>query len=116
MNSTIESVKIEILKMAEEDQKVRHEALKTGILDQTIDIKNTARMKEIVQEFGWLTPNLVGNEVSEAAWLLVQHADLDPSFQKQCLNLIETSYKKEPSNLLKKHIDKLTERVKKPLL
>jgi hypothetical protein len=31
----------------------------------------------------------VGERASKAAWLLVQHADLDPAFQKQCLPLLE---------------------------
>ncbi len=63
-----------------------------------IDHQDTERMKWIVKEFGWPTPEMVGEEASENAWLLVQHADADHPFQKQCLRLIEP--------LAKKHIVK----------
>jgi hypothetical protein len=46
-------------------------------------------MKEILAQVGWPTKTLVGERASTAAWLLVQHADLDPAFQKQCLPLLE---------------------------
>lgn len=65
-------------------------AMKEGM---KIDRANTARMKEIIAEFGWPGKSLVGGDASIAAWLLVQHADLDVPFQKQCLALMEQAVK-----------------------
>lgn len=52
---------------------------------QTVDKRNTKRMKKIVSEYGWPTKRKVGADGTRAAWLLVQHADLDPVFQRLCL-------------------------------
>ncbi|WP_375767384.1 hypothetical protein NR798_37765 [Archangium gephyra] len=88
----------ELLRMAEEDQVARRAAGAARFKDtaanermKAIDIKNTARMKEIVAQVGWPTKTLVGQKGAQAAWLLVQHADLDVAFQRQCLPLLEKS-------------------------
>lgn len=54
-----------------------------------IDRENTAYMKELIARIGWPRPSYVGKQAAHDAWLLVQHADLDPKFQEQCLKLIE---------------------------
>ncbi|MBA2543114.1 MAG: hypothetical protein H0V17_25965 [Deltaproteobacteria bacterium] len=87
----------EILTMMVEDQKVRMALIKSNAKpDQAamdalkeIDTKTTTRMKAIIAKHGWPGTKLVGPDGSHAAWLLVQHADLDLEFQKQCLALIE---------------------------
>ncbi len=38
---------------------------------------------------GWPGRSRVGEDGAHAAWLLIQHADHDPAFQKQCLELLE---------------------------
>jgi hypothetical protein len=88
----------ELLRMMEEDQAARRAAGAARFKDtaanermKAIDIKNTARMKEIVAREGWPTKTLVGERGAQAAWLLVQHADLDVAFQRQCLPLLEKS-------------------------
>jgi len=75
----------EIMKMSEEDQKMR----KSGQWDSSIDVANTQRMKEIVEQIGWPTRSKVGKDASERAWLLVRHADHDRAFQKRCLDLMK---------------------------
>jgi hypothetical protein len=55
---------------------------------QRIDTENTRRMAEIVDRYGWPTYALVGKDGANAAWLLVQHADLSPEFQRKCLDLM----------------------------
>lgn len=54
----------------------------------SIDRNNTHWLKNVVKRYGWPTTSLVGKEGSEEAWLLVQHADLDPAFQRLCLDLM----------------------------
>ncbi len=46
------------------------------------------RLKQIIAEHGWPTIPRVGARASTAAWLLVQHADHDPAFQRACLSLM----------------------------
>lgn len=62
---------------------------------EAIDKENTAWMKKLVQEHGWLGKTLVGKKAAHQAWLLVQHADKDPAFQKSCLALMEKMPKGE---------------------
>lgn len=54
-----------------------------------IDRENTAYMKELIARIGWPRSSSVGKQAAHDAWLLVQHADLDPKFQEHCLKLIE---------------------------
>lgn len=87
------SISKEIEDMYIRDQDMRRRALENnGVIetdeDEVLDQKNTARMKEIVNQIGWPTVSKVGREVSEMAWLLVQHADHDVEFQKRCLQLM----------------------------
>jgi hypothetical protein len=48
-----------------------------------------ARLGEIFDEHGWPGWDLVGRKGSTAAWVVVQHADLDPDFQTRALGLLE---------------------------
>ncbi|HKO86707.1 MAG TPA: DUF6624 domain-containing protein [Actinomycetota bacterium] len=49
---------------------------------RAVDAANTPRMQAIVQARGWPGRTLVGDDGAQAAWLLVQHADHDPAFQR----------------------------------
>ena len=53
-----------------------------------IDYRNTERMKQNVLEYGWPVARMVGADGARAAWLLVQHADHDVTFQRKCLDLM----------------------------
>ncbi len=83
--------------MSEVDQKMR----KSGQWDSSIDVENTQRMKEIIEQIGWPTRSKVGKYASESAWLLVQHADHDRAFQKMCLDLMKAQSAGEvsPANI-----------------
>ena len=56
-----------------------------------VDRANTARLREIVAQYGWPGRTLVGDDGANAAWLLVQHADQDVDFQRQSLALLEAA-------------------------
>ncbi|GEM_PF-522232 len=95
------ALRLELLQMQKEDQTARIKA-ETAHGDhalfaevERIDAKNTARMKEIVKQHGWPGKRLVGTDGATAAWLLVQHADKDPVFQKHCLELMKAAPKGE---------------------
>ena len=55
---------------------------------QRTDTENTQRLGKIVERHGWPTFTLVGKDGAMAAWILVQHADLSPKFQRTCLDLM----------------------------
>ncbi|MBP6929696.1 MAG: hypothetical protein KBB77_02045 [Candidatus Moranbacteria bacterium] len=80
----------ELLALAHSDQDARRHWQETGeTWEKTLDKRNTERLKEIVAKIGWPTQSKVGEEAANAAWLLVQHADHDPEFQQQCLDLMQ---------------------------
>ena len=91
----------ELLQRVAQDQAIRNELIKKGMEkpDQAIlarmtaiDTANTKRMKTIIRRYGWPSPRLVGQDGTDAAFLLVQHAML--AFQKQALPLVERAYRK----------------------
>jgi len=77
---------------------------------QAIDKSNTAWMKEVVEKHGWPGNRLVGKDGAQAAWLLVQHADLDRPFQKRCLELLQAAVEK--GDVAGQHLAYLTDRVR----
>lgn len=76
---------------------------------QAIDSANTLWLKKTVERYGWPTRSQVGTEASHAAWLLVQHADHDPEFQRRCLDLMLAAADNEVS---KQEIAYLTDRIR----
>jgi hypothetical protein len=54
----------------------------------TVD-ERQARLAEILDKHGWPGWDLVGKKGSTAAWVIAQHADLDPGLQARALDLLE---------------------------
>lgn len=97
-----QKLKNKLLEMAEEDQRMRERARDSGKWSQKIDVKNTEKLKKIIQKHGWPTISLVGKEGANAAWLITQHADHNIEFQKSCLALLKKAVKQgeaSPSDL-----------------
>lgn len=69
-----------------DDLKAEFEQLSLAI--RNTDEENTKRLDEIVEQHGWPTISLVGQDGANAAWLLVQHADRNAKFQRKCLDLM----------------------------
>jgi hypothetical protein len=46
-------------------------------------------MKVIIEAHGWPGKSLVGEDGTNAAWILIQHGRHDPEFLKRCLVLME---------------------------
>ncbi|HEV8368797.1 MAG TPA: DUF6624 domain-containing protein, partial [Pyrinomonadaceae bacterium] len=89
----------ELLRRLEIDQEIRDEWIKQEVDREdkslnarwkAIDNANSARMKEIVRQFGWPGPELIGQDGTDAAFILVQQADHE--FQKQKLPLVKSAY------------------------
>ena len=90
----------ELLSMVERDQNVRNEMIRAGVDHPTedvlaridaIDRENTSRMKSVIKQFGWPSAALVGWDGTEAAFILVQHADR--ANHQRLLPLIIKEYK-----------------------
>ena len=94
-------LRIELINMASADQDLRLELVESGELHNheyhprmaELHMGNNARFSEIIDEFGWPGPSLVGPAGADAAWLIAQHAVLDPPLQRRCLALLEARVK-----------------------
>lgn len=117
------SLHSELIKMADEEQKVfqkivdlmktePEDSLKISPLVVILDSikgRNTSRLKEIVEQYGWPGKSLVGEDGANAAWLLIQHADRDRKFQRYCLELMKEAAQKGEIPL--QHVAYLTDRL-----
>jgi hypothetical protein len=83
----------ELLKMSDADQKARnaaiadngkHPAISAEV--HAVDGRNLPRIKQVDAAQGFPTAAQVGKDGVSAAWLLVQHADRDPTFQAHVLD------------------------------
>jgi len=100
-----EDLSAELLERVDRDQAARL-SLRSGDgfpewekVVAPIDRDNTARMREIIAQYGWPGRELVGDAGAHAAWLLVQHADADKTFQRKCLDLMAKLPKGEVSRM-----------------
>jgi len=77
---------------------------------ERIDTDNTAWLKQVVASRGWPGYKLVHEDGAQAAWLLAQHADRDPAFQQQVLELLEKAVLDKDAK--PSHLAYLTDRVR----
>lgn len=56
---------------------------------QAVHEENATILERVIQERGWPTAAMGGEDGAEVAWLIVQHAIGLPEFQRTCLNLLE---------------------------
>jgi hypothetical protein len=74
-----------------EDQAARRKWMSShGETGQMIDCdrENSTWLRGILRDFGWPGVSMVGTDGGVSAWVLAQHADHDPVFQCQCLDLL----------------------------
>jgi len=91
-----ESLRKELVDMAEEDRRIRRALAATGELYagyapamEAVHGRNAERLTAILSERGWPGKSLVGEDGARAAWLIVQHAIGDPALQRASLRMIE---------------------------
>lgn len=60
-----------------------------GTAWEVIDAQNLKRIRVLLQRCGWPVASRYGWDASDAAWLLVQHADSDRPFQHQAIRILE---------------------------
>jgi len=84
----------ELLARMEKEQNLRTELIdhqdEIQLMMRMIeaDAQNTMWLDEVIEQIGWPTNSLVGEDGAQAAFLIAQHS---PSleFQKKCLSLLE---------------------------
>ena len=88
----------ELLRMRQLDQTARmaviEHGLETSKSESAIDAENLKNLKRIFEKHGFPTPEMVGYDGMNAAWLLLQHADQDPAWQRKWLGTIERLFKR----------------------
>lgn len=89
----------ELVSMQKTDERLMRELMETGELKEDeyhprakqLHKINIARMKKIIDEYGWPGKRLVGEDGSKAAWLIVQHGTMDQAFMERVLLLLKSS-------------------------
>lgn len=92
-----EILRAELLAMREKDITTRTSLVEKGELSdkeyhpvmKSVHEENNKRIKEIIEEFGWPLESEVNEDGAEAAWLIVQHAVLEPRLQEECIGLLK---------------------------
>jgi hypothetical protein len=87
-----EALRAELLRRRDLDQAAR--AAFAGAAEDkaqiiAMDDANTAWLRTLVDQIGWPGRTVVGADGAHAAWLIAQHADRHPAFQRRWLGLLE---------------------------
>lgn len=103
-----EGLQIELIKMYINDQYVRSN-LMIAMLDKynltkeeviidsfgmNTDERNRVRLKEIINEYGFPTKKLVGEDAMDGIFLIIQHSDRDKVWQKSQLQNVKKAVDK----------------------
>lgn len=94
-------LRAELLRRVVEDQAIAKEYYPkeaAGKLDPALIARrkkslsdNAARIKQIVQQYGWPSPEMVGRDGGDAAFLLMQHSD--NTFRSEMLPYVLSAYR-----------------------
>jgi hypothetical protein len=90
-----DALRNELIAMYAEDMRVRDELVESGELGgayvprmEAVHVRNAARLRELIAQYGWPAVDIAGDDGAEAAWLIVQHAIGEPDFQRASLLLL----------------------------
>lgn len=93
MTQNVAALAEELREMAAADARAAARANSDDPHDRLLWRRLTAehgdRLREVMDEFGWPTSELVGEEAASAAWLIAQHADRQLDVQRDALRLME---------------------------
>jgi hypothetical protein len=82
----------ELIDMTDEDRRLQPGALSDDFTAQLayrrVTVRNGDRLTEIIDQYGWPTAELVGQEAARRAWLVAQHADRQLDLQRRALTLM----------------------------
>lgn len=105
-----------IIKLRDADLKLRDLLIQKRQLSdgynsemEALHIKNAEILNDIIDKIGYPSIDKVGEEASEAAWLVIQHAIGRPAFMKKCLTLLEKAVRQQEVNPI--NLAYLTDRI-----
>jgi hypothetical protein len=107
----------ELLEMRAADLRLRDELVRDGSLfdgynERMAELhrRHNARLALVLAEHGWPGRSLVGEDGAAAAWLLLQHAILDPSLMRQAVPLLERAVHSNDAD--PRHVAFLVDRIR----
>ncbi len=100
-------LRAELLRRVAPDQEARRERDTTAA--QRADADNLPWIRRVIAEHGWPGRSDVGDDGEQAAFLLIQHADADPAFQRECLGLLTAAVGQGEAS--RQHLALLNDRV-----
>jgi hypothetical protein len=110
------SIAERIIHLRNADLKLRDILVQNGQLAEGYNKKmeklhnrNAEILNEIIDTIGYPTIDKVGEEASEAAWLVIQHSIGQPAFMKKCMELLENVVIENKTN--PKHLAYLADRI-----
>ena len=93
-----ESLSKALLDLAARDQSLRVALTGSGAIDEFYPARleelhraNASRLRQIIAVFGWPGASLVGPDGAQAAWRIALHAISEPSFMRQCRDLLSAA-------------------------
>ncbi|MBH5338680.1 hypothetical protein IHE55_29430 [Streptomyces pactum] len=93
MTHDVAALRAELTEMAAADHRSAVRANSDDPAEQLAWRRLTARhgdrLREIMDEYGWPTAELVGEDAARAAWLIAQHADRQLDVQRRALQLMQ---------------------------
>ena len=107
----------ELLRMEQDDSELRAELARDGSLFEgyagrmaALHRQHNAHLRASLREHGWPGRTLVGDDGATAAWLLLQHAVLDPGLMRSALPLLERAVQVREAE--PKHLAFLVDRIR----
>ncbi len=105
-----------IIRLKTRDENLRNELIKKGTLlngyHQEMEALHNSNAKELYQimdTIGYPTAEKIGQEASDAAWLIIQHSIGQPEFMKKSAKLLEEAVRKNKAD--PKSLAYLTDRI-----
>ncbi|MFE2639445.1 DUF6624 domain-containing protein [Streptomyces scopuliridis] len=86
-------LRAELLRRQEADQAVRlvpasERTPEHGQQWRAVDAANSEWLRATIGSYGWPGESMVSPAGASAAWLIAQHSDHQPDFQRECLDLL----------------------------
>jgi hypothetical protein len=79
------------------DRLIQSGQLREGYNEEMAKLhtKNAEILNDIIEKIGYPTIDKVGQEASEATWLVIQHSIGQPAFMKKCAKLLEEAVRED---------------------
>lgn len=97
----LESVRVRLLAMRDEDLRVRGEIVESGTLWDTyhgrmekVHLENASRLEDIFEEQGWPDRSRFGEDGEDAAWTILMHSISRPDLLRRGRDLLSDAVRR----------------------